>query len=69
MTVRIGYALAMAAAADAPVRVADRLMDQFAVSAQGDLANQFTKDVPLPRRHRRLPRLFRGLPQARLAAR
>jgi bifunctional DNase/RNase len=69
MTVRIGYALAMAAATGAPVRVADQLMDRLAVAAQGDLANQFTRDVPLPRRRRRLPRLFRGQPQARLAAR
>jgi hypothetical protein len=37
MTVRIGYALAMAAAAGAPVRVAGPLMDQLAVPAQGDL--------------------------------
>ena len=69
MTVRIGYALAMAAATGAPVRVADQLMDRLAVSAHGDLANQFTRDVPLPRRRRGWPRLFRGHPQARLAAR
>ena len=35
MTVRIGYALAMAAATGAPVRVADPLMNQLAVPAQG----------------------------------
>ena len=40
MTARIGYALAMAAATGAPVRVADQLMDQFAVPAQGDLAGR-----------------------------
>jgi hypothetical protein len=69
MTVRIGYALAMAAATGAPVRVADQLMDQLAVPAQGDLVGQFTKDVPLPRRRRGLWRLFRGHSPVRLAAR
>ena len=69
MTARIGYALAMAAATGAPVRVADQLMDQLAVPAQGDLVGQFTRDVPLPRRRRGLPRLFRGHPTIRLAAR
>ncbi len=69
LTVRIGYALAMAAATGAPVRVAGRLMDQLAVPAQGDLAGQFTRDVPLPRRRRSLPRLFRGHPPVRPAAR
>lgn len=69
MTVRIGYALAMAAATGAPVRVADQLMDQFAVPAQGDLAGQFTRDVPLARRRRGLPRPFRGHRPTRLAAR
>jgi bifunctional DNase/RNase len=49
MTVRIGYALAMAAATGAPVRVADQLMDQLAVPSQDDLVGQFTRDVPLPR--------------------
>jgi hypothetical protein len=48
MTVRIGYALAMAAATGVPVRAADHLMDRLAVPAQGDLAGQFTRDVPLP---------------------
>jgi len=70
MTVRLGYALAMAAATGAPVRVADELMNQLAVPAQDDLAGQFTRGVPLPRRPRRRrgwPRLFRGHPQARLA--
>jgi hypothetical protein len=60
MTVRIGYALAMAAATGVPVRVASQLMDQLAVPAQGDLVGQFTKDVPLPRRRRGLSRLLRG---------
>jgi hypothetical protein len=69
MTVRIGYALAMAAATGAPVRVADQLMDQFAVPAQGDLVGQFTRDVPLPQRRRGLSRLFRGRQLVRLAAR
>ena len=49
MTARIGYALALAAAAGAPIRVADQLMDRLAVPAQDDLAGQFTRDVPLPR--------------------
>ncbi len=69
MTVRIGYALAMAAATGAPLRVADQLMNQLAVPAEGDLAGQFTRDVPLPRRHRGLSHLFRRHPPARLAAR
>ena len=59
MTVRIGYALAMAAATGAPIRVADQLMDQLAVPVQGDLVGQFTRDVPLPRRRRGLSRLVR----------
>jgi bifunctional DNase/RNase len=69
ITARIGYALAMAAATDAPIRVADPLMDRLAVPAQGDPADQFTRDVPLPRHHRRLPRLFRKHSPVRLAAR
>jgi len=69
MTVRIGYALAMAAATGAPIRVPDQLMDQLAVPAQDDLVIQFTRDVPLPRRRRGLPRLLRRHPPARLAAR
>jgi hypothetical protein len=66
LPVRIGYALALAAAAGAPVRVADQLMDRLAVPAQGDLVDQFTRDVALPRRRRGLSRLFRGhfVPQA-----
>ena len=60
MTVRIGYALAMAAATGASIRVADQLMDQLAVSAQDDLVGQFTRDVPPPRRRRGLSRLVRG---------
>ena len=43
-----------------PVRVADQLMDRLAVPAQGDLVDQFTRDVALPRRRRGLSRLFRG---------
>src|SRR6185312_5564381 len=38
MPVRIGYALAMAAATGAPIRIADQLMDRLAVPAEGDLA-------------------------------
>lgn len=62
MAVRIGYALAMAAATGAPIRVADQLMDQLAVPAQDDLLGQFTRDVPLPRRRRGLSRLVRRGP-------
>ena len=69
MTVRIGYALAMAAATGAPVRVADQLMDQLAVPAEGDLVVQFTRDVLLPKRRRGLSRLFRGHPPVLRAAR
>ena len=69
LTVHIGYALAMAAATGAPVRVADQLMDQIAVPTQGDLVGQFTKNVPLPRRRRGLPRLFRGHSPVRPATR
>jgi hypothetical protein len=63
MTVRIGYALAMAAATGTPIRVADRPMDQLAVPAQSDLVGQFTRDVPLPRPRRGLSRLVRRGPQ------
>jgi len=49
MPVRIGYALAMAAATGAPIRIADNLMDRLAVPAQDDLAAQFSRDVPMPR--------------------
>ena len=59
----------MAAATGAQVRVADQLMDQLAVPAQGDLVGKFTREVPLPRRRRGLARLFRGHPPTRLAAR
>ena len=60
MPVRLGYALAMAAATGAPVRVAGQMMDQLAVPAEDDLAGQFTRDVPLPRRRRGLSRLVGG---------
>jgi bifunctional DNase/RNase len=69
MTVRIGYALAMAAATGAPIRLADQLTDQLAVPAQGDLVAQFTKDVPVPRRRHGLSRLLRGGPLVRQPAR
>ena len=65
MMVRIGYALAMAAATGAPVRVAAPLMDQLAVPVQGDMADQFTRDVPLPRPPRGLSRLVHGRKMAR----
>jgi len=69
MPVRIGYALAMAAATGAPIRVADQLMDQFATPAQDDLTGQFTRDVPLPRPRRGLSRLVRRGPLVRQPAR
>ncbi len=67
--VRIGYALAMAAATGAPIRVTGQLMDQLAVPAQGDVLDQFTRDVPLPRRRRGLSRLVRGRKLVRQPAR
>ena len=69
MTVRIGYALAMAVATGAPVRVAGPLMDQLAVPIQDDLADQFTRDVPLPRPPRGLSRLVHGRKLVRHPAR
>ncbi len=70
MTVRIGYALALAAATGAPVRIADQLMERLAVPAQDDLVGQFTTGVQLPRRrHGRLARLFRRHPPAHPATR
>jgi len=69
MTVRIGYALEMAAATGAPIQVADQLMDQLAVPAQDDLVGQFTRDVPLPRRRRALSRLVHRGPLVRQPAR
>jgi len=69
MPVRIGYALAMAAATGAPIRIADNLMDRLAVPAQSDLAAQFSRDVPVPRHRRHWPRLLRRHPPARMATR
>ncbi len=69
MTVRIGYALALAAATGAPIRVADPLMDRLAVPAQSDLVDQFTRDVPLPRPRHGLTRLVRRGRRARQPAR
>jgi bifunctional DNase/RNase len=69
MPVRIGYALAMAAATGAPIRMADQLMDRFAVPAQSDLAAQFSRDVPVPRHRRHWPRLPRRHPPVRMATR
>jgi bifunctional DNase/RNase len=69
MTVRIGYALALAVATGAPVRVASQLMDQLAVPARGDLVGQFTRDVPLPGRRGGLSRLLHRHPLVRAAAR
>ena len=69
MTVRIGYALALAAATGTPIRVADQLMDRLAVPAQSDLVDQFTRDVPLPRPHGGLTHLIRPGPRVRQPAR
>jgi bifunctional DNase/RNase len=69
MTVRIGYALALAAATGAPIRVADRLMDRLAVPVQGDPVAQFTRDVPVPHRPRGWSRLFHRGPLVRQPAR
>jgi hypothetical protein len=68
MTVRIGYALAMAAATGALVQVAGPLMDQLAVPAQGDLVGQFVGDLPLPRPRRGLSRLVRRRKRVRRPA-
>jgi hypothetical protein len=59
----------MAAATGAPIRIADQLMDRLAVPAQGDLAAQFTRDVPMPRHRRHWPRLLRRHPPVRMATR
>jgi bifunctional DNase/RNase len=64
MTARIGYALALAAATGAPIRVADQVMDRLAVPAQDDLLSQFTRGVPLPPKRHRFTRLFRAHPRA-----
>jgi bifunctional DNase/RNase len=50
MRARLGYALALAAAAGAPVRVADQVMDRLAVTVHGeDLLREFLgDDVPRP---------------------
>lgn len=37
--------------------------------AEPDLIAQFTRDVAVPKRHRRFPHLFRAHPQPRMAAR
>ena len=69
MPVRLGYALATAAVTGVPVRVAGQLMDQLAVPAEADLAGQFTRDVPLPRRRSGLSRLVGGRKLVRQPAR
>lgn len=69
MPVRLGYALALAMATGAPVRVAGELMDQLAVHTEGDLAGQFTRDVPLTRRRVGLSRLVGGRRLGRQSAR
>jgi bifunctional DNase/RNase len=67
MTARLGYALALAHATGAPIRVPDELMNRLAVTAEADPVTQFTRDLPVPRHRRRLPWLFRGRTASRLA--
>jgi hypothetical protein len=57
-TARLGFCLALAAAAGAPVRVADAVLDRLAVAIQdGDLIRQFTGGLPAPTESRPRPRL------------
>ena len=49
VTARLGFGLALAAAAGAPVRVADAVLDRLAVAIQdSDLVRQFTGGLPAP---------------------
>jgi hypothetical protein len=58
VTARLGFGLALAAAAGAPVRVADAVLDRLAVAVQdGDLVGQFTGGLPAPAVSRPRPRL------------
>ena len=52
-------------AAQAAARIEFTAADHRAVPVEGDLAGQFTRDVPLPRRRRGRSRLFRGGPLVR----
>jgi hypothetical protein len=58
VTARLGFGLALAAAAGAPVRVADAVLDRLAVAIQdGDLVRQFIDGLPAPAVSRPRPRL------------
>ena len=58
VTARLGFGLALAAAAGAPVRVADAVLDRLAVAIQdGDLVRQFVEGLPAPAVSRPRPRL------------
>jgi hypothetical protein len=58
VTARLGFGLALAAAASAPVWVADAVLDRLAVAIQdGDLVRQFTGGLPTPTVSRPRPRL------------
>jgi len=58
VTARLGFGLAVGAAASAPVRVADAMLDRLAVAIQGDdLVGQFTGGLPTPTALRPRPRL------------
>ena len=58
VTARLGFGLALAVAAGAPVRVADAVLDRLAVAIQdGDLVRQFVEGLPAPAVSRPRPRL------------
>jgi hypothetical protein len=58
VTARLGFGLALAAAAGAPVRVADAVLGRLAVAIQdGDLVRQFTNGLPAPAVSPSRPRL------------
>jgi len=58
VTARLGFGLALAAAAGVPVQVADAVLDRLAVAIQhGDLVRQFVDGLPAPAVSRPRPRL------------
>jgi bifunctional DNase/RNase len=62
---RLGFSLALAAAAGAPVRVAGGVLDRLAVAIQdGDLVRQFTDGLPAP-----APAVARSRPRLRFEPR
>ncbi len=48
MTARLGFCLALAAAAGAPVRVAGGVLDRLAAPVDGDLLGPFLEGLPVP---------------------